>query len=244
LKRIYLVAGIILIFGATYAIEYYANSQFSNQELVVSGISGIELGVVQSFNYLKDDEQVGTHSYTVEESGHDFIMTSETVVTSGERDLELDIVYTFDSAYSPLFYTLTATSDGEVTEIATTVSDGNITTSVTSAGVSVDLFDDYVDGMFLIENNMPGFWEILFKSAEFERGVKYAASIYVPQAAASFDVDLVVSKQDKSIWVGDERLECKVIGEANQGISFYMYDGELVEMRIESQGIVLRKIVN
>lgn len=244
MKRIYLVAGIILIFGATYAIEYYANSQFSTQELVVSGISGIELGAVQSFNYLKDDEHVGTYSYTVEESGDDFIMRSETVVTSGGRDLELDVVYTFDNAYSPQYYTLTATSNGEVTEIATTVSDGIITTSVTSAGVSVDLADEYVDGMFLIENNMPGFWEVLFNSAEFERGVKYTASVYVPQAAAVFDVDLVVSKQDKLIWVGDERLECKVIGEANQGISFYMYEGELVEMRIESQGIALKKVLD
>ena len=81
--------GIILIFGATYAIEYYANSQFSTQELVVSGISGYEKGVTQTFNYIKNEEKVGTYVYTVDEYGNNFIMTSITDVTYGGRDLEL-----------------------------------------------------------------------------------------------------------------------------------------------------------
>lgn len=236
--------GIILIFGATYAIEYYANSQFSTQELVVSEISGYERGVVQAFDYFKEDEPVGTYLYTVDESGDNFIMTSETVVTSGGRDLKLETVYTFDNSYSPEYYALTVTGNGEVTEITTTVSNGNITTSVTFQGVTVNITDEYVDGMFLIENSMPGFWEVLFNSFELERGVKYTASLYVPQAAAVFDVDLVVSKQDQLIWVGDERLECTVIREADLGLSFYMYEGELVEMRSESQGTVLQKVLN
>lgn len=244
MKRIYLVAGIILIFGATYAIEYYANSQFSTQELVVSGISGYERGVVQTFNYLKEDEPVGTYSYTVDESGDSFIMTSETIVTSGGRDLALETVYTFDNSYSPEYYALTVTGNGEVTEMVTMVSNGNITTSVTFEGVTVNFTDEYVDGMFLIEINMPGFWEVLFNSFELERGVKYTASIYIPQAAMVFDVDLVVSKQDQLIWVGDERLECTVIGEADLGLSFYMYEGELVEMRSENQGTALQKVLN
>ena len=244
MKRIYLVAGIILIFGATYAIEYYANSQFETRELVVSGVSGYERGVVQTFNYLKDDELVGTYSYTVNESGDNFIMTGETVVASGERILELTTVYTYDNSYSPEYYSLIASSDGEVTEITTKISNGNITTSVTSAGVTVNFTENYIDGMFLIENSMPGFWEVLFNSFEIERGVKYTASIYVPQAARVFDVALVVSKQDQLIWVGDERLECMVIGEADLDLSFYLYEGELVEMRSDGQGIVLKKALN
>ena len=244
MKRIYIVAGIILIFGATYVIEYYANSQFSTQELVVSGISGYERGTVQAYNYLKDGEQVGIYTYMVDESGDDFIMTSETIVTSGGRDLELEVVYTFDNSYSPKYYALTVTDSEEVTEMVTTESNGNITTSVTFQDVTVNLTNEYVDGMFLIEYSMPGFWEVLFNSFELERGVKYTASIYVPQAAMVFDVDLVVSKQDQLIWVGDERLECTVIGEADLGLSFYMYEGELVEMRSESQGLVLQKVLN
>ena len=242
MKRIYLVAGIILIFGATYAIEYYANSQFSTQELVVSGISGYEIGVAQTFDYFKDEEQVGTYAYTVEESGNNFIMTSITDVTYGGRDIELESVYTFDDFYSPESYALTVNSEGDVTEITTSVSNGNITTSVTSEGVTVDITDEYVDGMLLIENSMPGFWEVLFNSVELEHGVKYTAIIYIPQAAMVFDVDLVVSKQDQLIWVGDERLACTVINEANLELSFYIYEGELVEMRSESQGIVLQKV--
>ena len=243
MKRIYLVAGIILIFGATYAIEYYANSQFSNQELVVSGISGYEIGVAQTFDYFKDEEQVGTYAYTVEESGNNFIMTSITDVTYGGRDLELESVYTFDDFYSPESYALTVISEGDVTEIISTVSNGKIITSVTSEGVTVDITDEHVDGMLLIENGMPGFWEVLFNSVELERGVKYTAIVYIPQAAMVFDVDLVVSKQDKLIWVGGERLECTVINEPNLELSFYMYEGELVEMRGESQGVVLQKVL-
>ncbi len=244
MKRIHLLAGIILIFGATYAIEYYANSQFSTQELVVSGISGYEMGVVQTFDYFKDDELVGTYSYTVDESGDNFIMTSNTDVTYKGRGLELECVYTFDEFYSPESYALTVISEGEVTEITTTVSNGNITTSVTSEGVTIDIIDEYVDGMLLIENAMPGFWEVLFNSVELERGFKYTAIIYIPQAAMVFDVNLVVSKQDQLIWVGDERLDCTVINEADLGLSFYMYEGELVEMRSESQGVVLQKVLN
>jgi len=242
LKRIYLIAAIILIFGATYAIEYYANSQFETRELVVSGVSGYENGVVQTFDYLKDDVRVGTYSYKVDESGVNYIMTSETFVTSGERDLELEAVYTFDNSYSPETYALTVTSNGEVTEITTEIANGNITTSVTSAGVTVDLTDVYVDGMLLIENSMPGFWEVLFNSFEVERGVKYTASIYIPQAAMAFDVGLVVSKEDQRIWVGDERLECTVINEADLDLKFYLYEGELVEMRNDGQGVALQKV--
>jgi hypothetical protein len=244
LKRIYLLAAIILIFGVTYAIEYYANSQFETQELVISGISGSERGVVQTFDYLKDDELVGSYSYKMEESGDQYIMMSETDVTSGEHVLELETVYTFDNLYKPEYYSLTATSNGEENEITTEITNGNITTSVTSAGVTVNFTDVYVDGMLLIENSMPGFWEVLFNSFEVERGVKYSASIYIPQAAMAFDVNLVVSKDDQLIWVGDERLECMAIGEANLDLGFYMYEGELVEMRSEGQGVVLRKILN
>jgi len=244
LKRIYLVAGIILIIGATYAIEYYANSQFSTQELVVSGISGNEMGVTQTFNYFKEEEKVGTYAYTVNESGNNFIMTSITDVTYGGRGLELESVYTFDEFYSPESYALTAISEGDVNEITTTISNGNITTSVTSEGVTVDLIDEYVDGMLLIENNMPGFWEVLFNSVELERGVKYTAIIYIPQGAMAFDMNLVVSKQDQLIWIGDERLACTVIKEADLELSFYLYEGELVEMRSESQGVVLQKVLD
>ena len=243
MKRIYLVAGIILIFGAIYAIEYYANSQFSTQELVVSGISGYEIGVAQTFDYFKDEEQVGTYAYTVEESGNNFIMKSITDVTYGGRDLELESVYTFDDFYSPESYALTVISEGDVTEIISTVSNGKIVTSVTSEGVTVDITDEHVDGMLLLENGMPGFWEVLFNSVELERGVKYTAIVYIPQAAMVFDVNLVVSKQDQLIWVGDERLECTVINEANLELSFYMYEGELVEMRGESHGVVLQKVL-
>ena len=243
MKRIYLVAGIILIFGATYAIEYYANSQFSTQELVVSGISGYEIGVAQTFNYFKDEEKVGTYTYTVDEYGDNFIMTSLTDVTYGGRDLELESVYTFDDSYSPESYALTVISDEGVTEISTTLSNRNITTSVTSEGVTVDIPGEYVDGMFLIENGMPGFWEVLFNSVELERGVKYTAIVYIPQGAMAFDVNLVVRKQYQLIWVGDERLACTVINEANLELSFYIYEGELVEMRSESQGTVLQKVL-
>ena len=236
--------GIILIFGATYAIEYYANSQFSTQELVVSGISGYENGVTQTFNYIKNEEKVGTYVYTVDEYGNNFIMTSITDVTYGGRDLELESVYTFDDSYSPESYALTVISDDGVTEITTSISNGNITTSVTTKGVTVDIPDEYLEGMLLIENIMPGFWEILFNSIELETGVKYTAIVYIPQGAMAFDANLVVSKQDQLIWVGDERLACTVINEANLELSFYMYEGELIEMRSESQGIVLQKILN
>ena len=236
--------GIILIFGATYAIEYYANSQFSTQELVVSRISGYERGIVQTFDYFKDEEQVGTYVYTLDEYGNNFIMTSLTDVTYGGRDLELESVYTFDYSYSPESYALTVISDGGVTEISTSVSNGIITTSVTSQGVTVDIPDEYVDGMFLIENGMPGFWEVLFNSVEIKHGVKYTAIVYIPQGAKAFDVNLVVGKQDQLIWVGDERLACTVINEVNMELSFYMYEGDLVEMRSESQGIVLQKVLD
>ena len=60
----------------------------------------------------------------------------------------------------------------------------------------------------------------------------------------AFDVNLVVSKQDQLIWVGDERLACTVINEANLELRFYIYESELVEMRSESQGTVLQKVLD
>jgi hypothetical protein len=240
LKRTTLIAAIILIFAATYVIEYYANSQFRSEELIVTVVPEFT-GEEHRFNYIRSQDIVGSYTYSVEEQGGSYLMIGETDVHNEDGRIQLTAEYTFNDNLEPLEYNLMVLKDDENTEIVTEVIGEEIITFVTFQAVTVNITDSYIDGILVIDYNMPGFWEILFTSFELEMGVKYSGNIYIPQGATVFPINLVVNRSPQTIRIRGEQLSCTVVNEADLDLVFYLYEGELVQIRNDSQDIWFEK---
>lgn len=240
MKRTTLIGAIILIGIVTYAIEYYANSQFDSEDIQVTGLD-VDLDVLHQFRYLKSQEPVGTFKYTVSEVDGVYVMSSETDVTDGETRIRLEAEYKLTESLEPLEYTLVVLNEDQRTDISTEVTQDEIITYVTFEGVTLNITDDYVDGVLFVENNMPGFWEIILNSIALEGGTRYSGNIYIPQGAVVFPINLVVSRNPQNIRIDGVQLSCKVIKEADLDLAFYIYEGELVQMRNDNQDLVFLK---
>lgn len=241
MKPITLIAAIVLIFAATFAFEYYANSQFEEANLVINGVLEFETSVSHEYSYIKEELVVGSYTYSVVEQGDGYMLTSESEVSSADDTIQLSAMYSFSDALEPEEYDLTAITNDEPTYIRSEITGDEIITYVTYEGITLNITDDYLDGILFLEPNMPGFWEILFSSTTLEGGVKYSANIYVPQGAVVVPINLVVNRDPQTVRVGDEMLSCKVIKEADLDLAFFIYEGELVQMRSDGLRLVFLK---
>lgn len=242
MKPITLIAAIVLIFAATFAFEYYANSQFEEADLVINDVLEFETGVFHRFTYIKEELVVGSYTYSVVEQGNGYLLTSETEVSSEVDTIELSAEYSFSDSLEPVVYALSATTNDETSDIRSEIIGDEIVTYVTYQGVTLNITDDYLDGVLFLEPNMPGFWEVLFSSSTLEGGVKYSANIYVPQGAVIVPINLVVNREPQTVRVGDEMLSCTVVKEADLDLAFFLYEEELVQMRSDDLGLVFQKV--
>ncbi|MBE0634330.1 hypothetical protein IH574_07130, partial [Candidatus Bathyarchaeota archaeon] len=99
------------------------------------------------------------------------------------------------------------------------------------------------DDAFLVENNMPGFWDILLRSTELKEGQRYKAQAYIPQGGRMFDLEFYVNEGTKPLTIDGDEYACTLIQESKLSLSFYMYEGELVQMRDTGQDIIFQKII-
>jgi hypothetical protein len=239
LKRSYVIAGIFIILASSYLIEYYTNTRFPTQNYPLAGVPELEIGKTKTFLYLRQLEVVGTHSYTVtDKTGGLYTIESNTDVTyQGER-IELDNVFVFDELFNPEQYNLFVELGDDYNEIQISFTDGTIVSRIISVNDSVTFSEDFPDGTFLTENNMPGIWEIFLISADFEMGERYTAEVYIPQGGRIFELEFYVNSNPKTLTIDGERISCTVIQETTLDLKFYLYEGELVEMRNDDQDVV------
>lgn len=242
MKPITLIAAIVLIFAATFAFEYYANSQFDEAELEINGVLEFETGVSHEFSYIKEEVVVGSYTYSVVEQGDGYLLTSESEVSSEEDTIRLNAEYSFSDSLEPDGYDLIVLTNEDRTDIRSEIIGDEVITYVTYEGVTLNITDDYLDGLLFIEPNMPGFWEVLFSSTTLEGGVKYSSNIYVPQGAVIVPINLVVNRDPQTVRVGDEMLPCTVVKEADLDLSFYIFEGDLVQMRSDSLNLIFQKV--
>jgi hypothetical protein len=245
LKRTHLVAGIFIILAFSFLVEYYAENRFPTKELSITGLSLFPLGETQIFDYFWKMENVGTHSYVVTEVSEGlFSMISITEVSNEGKNLLMEGDFIFDTEFNPESYELNVDQDGETTLITVEFLDLNVTSSVTIGEETILMSDLFPKNAFLVENNMPGFWEILLLSADLERGSRYEANAYVPQGGAVFELEFFVYNDLQTNKVGSRQLDCLVIGESFLELTFYFFDNELVQMRNEEQDTLLEKRIN
>ncbi len=243
MKHIYVVAGILLILGATFAIEWYTDSRFPTEDLVITGVPELEIGATKTFSYIHEMELVGTYSYTVTDVDDDrYTMISTSDVTNDDMRLLLTSSYVFDTLYTPKYYTLTVDQEGNINQINVTFTDTEILSVVSFLNETVYLTDTYSEGVLLTENNMPGFWELLILSSEMKAGQRYALEVYIPQGGSTFELEFYVNPKPQTVTVDGERLSCTSIHESTLDLRFYLYEGRMVQMRNDDQDLTFTLI--
>ena len=242
-----MLIGLVAIIAGSMLIDYYAELLYPLVELGELTVPDLQVGDSSRFEFFKEDTMVGSYTYSIVEvddlgPGKTYTTRHVTEVNYSGESIQLEGLYRFDSSYRPLGYSLNATIDEDVQTISCSFNPGSVTITVVSQGASTDLTLELPDGAILVENSMPGYWELLFQSSTFERGMRYSVDALVPQAGRVTPLTLVVEKDLSQARVGDQVLECTVIKEADHGLTFYIYGGEVVQYRDEAQGVLLRKV--
>ncbi|MFH2111114.1 MAG: hypothetical protein ABIJ47_07645 [Candidatus Bathyarchaeota archaeon] len=245
MKNRWVLVGLALILGGVVFIDYIAQLLYPSVDLGALSVPDTLSGT-HTYNFYKDTAFVGTHTYSVAKvpgaQGTIFAMSSGTFITFEGKSLALEGLYRFNSGFRPVSYGLNVTEGGEVTYFVCDFKPGEVTTTVRFQGETADVVTDIEEGTLLVENSMPGYWEILLQSASLERGRRHTLGLFIPQAARVFQVTLFVENDLEQVRVEDKTLECMVVKASELGLAFYVHQGELVQYRDEAQGVAMNKV--
>lgn len=243
ITRTHLIAVVIIIFAASFVIEYYTDQKIPEVDVSINTIPEYSTGVTSSFSFVRQGSEVGTYSYEVVKRGVGYTVMSETRVEFEEKKTNLQSNYTFGDKLNPLDYSLHIDSAGEVTEIVCTFTDNQAITTVNFENKTVDIDADLPDNVVLVENNMPGYWEILLQTVDLEPGKRNIIQVFVPQVANVFPVTLTVDKNPVNLDIDGEEYECQRIREVDLQYAFFLYEGLLLEFRDDAQDIRFQKMI-
>jgi len=244
LKRRYILLGLILILAATLLIEYYTNWRFPKQDLILVGVPTLEIGKSQTFSYDYQLERVGTYSYTITgKEGELYTMVCNTDVNSSGQIIHLESNFIFNDQYKPNSYLLTVLQGDEVNMIDVSFENGNVISKVSFNNDTVTTSNEFPEGTFLVENNMPGLWEILLISSNMEQGQRYNAMVFIPQGGSLFNLEFYVNNDLQTLNLNGEQYSCTVIQESRLELRFYIYEGTLLQMRNENQDVIFTRLL-
>ena len=245
MKRQWVLAGIALILGATLLVELYLDTLYPETPIEVT-LPEFQAGEEHVYSFYREGQRVGTHSYAVagrEGSGASirYTMISTTDVTHKGNNLLLRGEYVFDNLYQPLSYELNATQGDKRDRILAEFTQDGVELTVHSDGEAAQLTEQITAETLLIENQMPGYWEILFKSTTLTPEKRYVAHAFIPQRGSSTKLTLTVDGDTSKVRRDGVDLDCTVVREATMGLEFYLYGGELVQYRDDTNGVVMTK---
>lgn len=241
-NRTHLIAVICIIFVASFVIEYYTDQRFPEVEVNVKTLPDYATGVTSTFSFVREGSKVGTYSYDVEKTDVGYVVVSETQVEFEEKSTLIQGTYTFGATMNPLDYSLQIDSAGEPTEIVCTFTDNQVITTVNFENKTVDIEAELPENVVLVENNMPGYWELLLQTVDLEPGKRYILQVFVPQVANVVSVTLTVDKNPVKLNIDGVEYECQRIREIDLHYAFFLFDGQLLEFRDDGQDIRFQKI--
>lgn len=231
-----------MVIAGALAFEYYAGTQFPEETFQFSSLQ-VFTDEENSYIFYHAGVEVGIYTFIVERKGTNYLMKSTTDVESDGVKILLESAYIFNANYLPEDYRLNITKSGEETNIKSSFDDGKIITSVTFEGETVDIEKDVENETYLIENSMPGFWEILIRSSNLKPGKRYKLEVFIPQSARVIPITLLVEKKPEKISIDDIEYECTVVKESLMELSFYLHEGQLILYEDFRQDTALRKIL-
>lgn len=239
------MVGVALILGASLLVELYLDKRYPETTIKVT-LPELQLGQEHVYSLHREGQQVGTYSYAVtgrEGTGMstEYTMVSTTDITYKGEPLLLHAEYVFDHIYRPLSYELNATVEGKQTRIQAEFTQGEAVVTVISDGDAAELTEEVPEGALLIENQMPGYWEILFQSTALTPGKRHIFEAFIPQRGSAARLTITVDSETSKLRHGDVELDCSVVREADMGLVFYLYGGELIEYRDDANSVVMTK---
>lgn len=235
-----MLISITIIVVAVFGIELWADFMYPTEELQIVTPMHLE-GFSGNWDYFKDGSKVGIHSYYIKKEGQNYIINSSTRVSFEGNILYLESMLNVDEKLKPIRYNLNAIQKEQVTRIMTNFQGNLAVTTVEYEGEKTSLEESVSDETFLIDNIMLGHWEVFLASANLERGYKYEVSIFSPQLSSNILVTLVVDKKTSQVSIGENELDCLVINVDVLELSLYIFEGELVQFRVDNQGLMLKK---
>jgi hypothetical protein len=245
LRRQWIVAGIVLILGASVLVELYLNRLYPETGIEIT-LPELQVGIDHVYTFYREGQKVGTHSYLVAGrkgggTSAEYTMISTTDITYEGKSLLLSGEYVFDRLYRPLGYVLNATDEDKHTRLSAAFTQGEVEITLDSDGEVMELTEQIAEGTLLIENQMPGYWEILFQSSTLMPGKRYVVDAFIPQLGAVMRLTLTVDRETSAVIHDGDKLNCKVIREADLGLVFYLYGGELIQYRDDANGVTMIK---
>jgi hypothetical protein len=248
LRTRWIIVGIVAIIVASVLFDYYTTYRYPQVPITITGISNLKVGTNATFIFLRNDENIGNHSYRIVDiqgSGSSALYTIETYtfVTSNNKTLELKGRYTFNNEYLPAHYELNATQGGNTTTIICTFYDAEVNETVIDRGEETTLQSNLPNGTLLIENTMPAYWDILFRSTNMQQAKRYTGQIFIPQFDEVTTLSLFVEPNKSQRQLGDTKVDATVINFSDLSLIFYVYQGKLIAYRDDSQSLLFQKVV-
>jgi hypothetical protein len=246
LKRQWAVAGIVLILGASLLVELYVNRQYP-EKLIEITFPENQVGKEHFFRFYREGELVGTHSYIIKSqeegvSSTTYIMNSSTDINYEGKSLILKGQYFFNHLYRPIFYTLNVTEENKHTQLLATFSQDLVEVTIESNGDIMELTESVSEGALLIENQMPGYWEVLFQSSALIPNERYVVDAFIPQRVVMMRLTLKVDSGTSKVRHNGVELDCTVVRESNLDLVFYLFNGELIQYRDDVNGVYIVKM--
>ena len=240
-NRSRLLAVIVIIFVASFVIEYYTNKQFPEEEVVVKTLPEYKTGELNTFSFIRQGITVGDFSYILEKNISGYSVSTSTEVEYEGKTTQIESSYQFGATMNPLDYFVHIDSGGEITDIECEFTESQVLTTVDFKNQTINLETDLPENVFLVENNMPGYWELILQTLELKPDIRYKLRVFIPQAADVFTITLTVDDNPVNLNIEGVDYECQRIREVDRQYTFLLYEGHLLEFKDDGQEISFRK---
>jgi len=242
LRKLWIFGIAFAIVGGLFFIEFYISLRYPVTSYVSEGLPTLPVGVEHEYDFFKDGEKVGSYVFWVEEVGeHEgqaaYFTRSLTSVVYDDTVIELETVYIFNKDLNPLEYRLNATLGEEYQSILCLFDGWNVEASMEMEGNRVETEMELPVPTVLIDTNMLGHWDLLFKSFDLEAGKRVKFTMFVPQLLNTASMELIVDKGTKILTLNEIDYECQVVRASKLNLTFYLYNGDVLKLEESNQNI-------
>jgi len=251
MRKIWIFALLVAIFGGVALFEYWTDLQYPLVDYEPGDLQNLQVGAVREYNYFIEGELAGNYSFWVEtigpyiEAGSPFMgkaayfTGSATSVEHEGAVAEIETDYVFGTDLAPFEYRLNASLGGNI-ELITCLYDGwNVEGKIESGGSVVEQSLELPEDTVLIDTFMVGHWDLFFKQFTLEPGKRVRIDAYVPQTLSYFTLELVSDKKEKTISIEGAEYECQVINVVELNLVLYLHEGDLIRLEKPDQEIVI-----
>jgi hypothetical protein len=236
-----------VIIGGLLTAEFLSTVLWPIIDYQPTGLPRLEVGVTYTYRYMKDDQQVGSYEYAVEkmevvQGTVTYSVRSRTNISFQGKGFYLESLLRVSEASSPLSYSLNGTVAGDETQISCIFQGLKVTEIARLNNETSEMEIDLQPNTLLADNNMPGQWELVFRSFSHEQGKRYKVNVFSPQAGVVIPMELNFDSNLQTVTIDGKSYNCIQVRETNNDLYFYLYQGALIKYVNNPQGVALIRV--